>query len=77
MQQKDISITDIQSILFDKRIFTLSQAKAKIKLWGLEPIKFHETATYYRFRIQNPHMFDYLRTKRASEGILYIIGVKR
>lgn len=69
--------TEIQSVLLNKNYYTLKQAKAKIKLMGFEPIKFHETEEHYRFRIQNPRMFEHFRTKHVQDGITFIIGIKK
>lgn len=80
MSQKthhNIDKSSVQSILLDKNYFTEKQAKTKIKNLGYEPLKFHETEAYYRFRIQNPAMFLKLRSKKIQEGILFVIGVKK
>ena len=68
--------TEIQSVLLNKNYFTLRQAKAIVKDMGFEPLKFHETEEYYRFRIQNPRMFDRFRNKKIKDGITFILGIK-
>ena len=78
--------THTQSILFDKKKFTLEQAKkwikerAKKKGYILSGLDENSSGKYYRFRQYNPILnsdkFRY-RQKRIEDGIIFIIGFKK
>lgn len=72
----NILISQIQSVMLDKQYYTVKQAQAEIKKLGFEPLKYHQTENYHVFRIQNPNLFDKIRSKRVKDGILFRIGLK-
>jgi hypothetical protein len=66
----------VQSILINKHILDKRQAKRYIKRMGYTPKKkAHETKNYYRFRINNPNLFDYFVTKRINDIVTVVFGM--
>jgi len=66
--------TYVQSIIFDRKIYTLSNARGWLKLHGYEPIKQpHTTEHYHRYRIRKPDKNDNYITKDLRNGIKLII----
>ena len=67
--------SEIQSMLFDKQIYSQSQAKAFLKKNGLKPIKkVHVTKNKLRYRIRPPGKFKKFRIKKIEKGIEAVIG---
>jgi hypothetical protein len=67
--------SDIQAILFDNEIWTLSKAKRWINYHKFRPIKYpHLTKRKIRFRLKDPIQFNRLRIKKIGDGIELIIG---
>ncbi len=67
-------MSEIQSIIFEKDMFTTKKANRWLKKNKISPIKkVHETKNYYRYRITEPD-FDYYITKQLSDGIKLVIG---
>lgn len=65
----------IQSVLFDKRLWTIRTAKSWILRHRLLPLKKpHVTKHKIRFRVDDPANFVRLRTKKTNGGIEFIIG---
>lgn len=72
------TMSDVQSILFDKHYYNISSAQQELRKMGFMNIKpAHITAQYIRFRIKDPEEFKVLRTKYIKEGISFIIGVPK
>lgn len=63
----------VQSIIFDKNIFTKQKAITWLKSHKYKHKKIHETDDYYRFRQINP-IFPAYRTKQIAPGVKFIIG---
>lgn len=66
----------VQSILFDKEKFTLTEAKNWLKKHDYKSDKVDETDEYYRFRQRDPDDFDpdSFRTKEIEDGVKFIMG---
>lgn len=68
----------IQAVLFDRKIYTLASATAKIYNMGFKPIKkAHVTNDKIRFRLEDPDNFDHFVTLRKPHGIELIVGYKQ
>jgi hypothetical protein len=68
-------MSKIQSVLFNKNMWTKSQSIAKLKHMKLKNIKpVHETANFYRYRIINPSKFSRFRVIKLRHGIEFVIG---
>jgi hypothetical protein len=65
----------IQSILFDKRYFTVEQAINWLKKYRRIPTKVHETKKYYRFRQFNPDSTKKHRIITLAEGVKAVIEI--
>lgn len=71
----------IQSVIFDKKYFTPSQAMAWLRENNYKFSDIHTTERYHRFRqfepdYSNPEMM-YLTLKGKVKGIKYIIFLKK
>lgn len=68
--------THIQAVLFDKSIYTTTQARAWLKKEGIQPLKrVDNTEKYHRYRIIEPNYKKYnYRIKRSRKGIDFIIA---
>lgn len=66
----------VQSILFRKDEYSVSEAKAWLKSHGYSFHKMDETEEYYRFRQAPPGQFRRLRTETFGKGIKAILGIK-
>jgi hypothetical protein len=64
----------IQSVLFDKKFYTLKQAKNKLKSMNLTAIKLPHI--YFRFRIKDPNIFKNFVTKKINANIILVLGLK-
>ena len=66
----------IQSIIFDKNIWSLTRAKHYLLYHNLHPIKeMHETDHYYRFRLEQPRTHARYITKQIAKGLKIIISM--
>jgi hypothetical protein len=69
---------NIQSILFNKNLYTLPQAKKWISDHGYKTTFYGKladiTENYYRFRQQSPKKYNTYRTKEISKGIMLVLG---
>lgn len=64
----------IQAVLFDKTKYTEEEAMQFLRHHKLRPIKpVHITEHKLRYRLALPHFQHYI-TKRAQEGVEYVIG---
>ena len=67
---------ELQSARFHKTKFTTQQARAYLKRKNIKPIKHVDiTPYYYRYRITEP-IYDRYITKKISDGIEYVYGIK-
>lgn len=68
--------SSIQSVLFDKKIFTTTEARAWLKRNDLKPIKRVDiTKNLLRYRIQNPNKFKRFRIIEVSNStVKFVIG---
>jgi len=68
----------IQSILFDKKKWSIPEAINWLELHGHEHYKIDITKDKYRFRQYNPQPEEYYRTiKIGHRGIEFIIGFEK
>lgn len=68
-------MSKIQAVLFDKNLYNISSATAKLKDMGLVPIKKpHITENKIRFRLEEPSQFASFATFKKPNGIELIIG---
>jgi hypothetical protein len=65
---------NVQSVVFDKDMFTVAQAKAWLKKHKYKYGKVDKKANTLRFRQQDPETYSKYRTKRISDGILFVLG---
>ena len=63
----------IQSVLFDKKIYTLSQALKKLMKRGFKYYKVDDHGDYFRFRQSEPIKNKNYKTIKTGKGIKYII----
>lgn len=74
MDQKGKS-SDIQSVLFDKKLWTTRKARSWLSKKKLKRIKRVDvTENNYRYRIRPPENFKRMITKKSKSGISLIIG---
>ena len=65
----------IQSVLFDKRKFTLNTATKWIGKKRMRNLKVDITSNYLRFRQQDPKRFHFMRIKKlGNSGIKFVVG---
>lgn len=70
-------MSEVQSVLFDKKIWEPAPSNNWLKHHHLEPIKkVHITDDYLRYRINSPKKYKRFRTKRLSCGIKVVLGFK-
>lgn len=75
MKTNSIKKMYIQSILINKRLLNKVKAKEYVKKMGYKPIKkVHETKNYYRFRINDPSLFDVFVTKKINDTVTIVFG---
>ena len=68
---------DIQSVLFKRPLWTISQAKRWLTRHGFKRFDVDAKPDHYRFRqIEPEEQFDYI-TKEVDNGVKYIIIIKR
>lgn len=74
---KDGGGTQVQSILFDKKLWTEQRAREWLKKHGYHSGKIDRGANYLRFRQKDPGMFSRIRTIRpgSKAGALLSIAV--
>jgi hypothetical protein len=71
-------MSEIQSVLFNKKDFTQKQALARLKKYNMIPIKKVDiTKTKYRYRQKNPNKYKIFRIKKIKKGIEFVIGFKK
>ena len=63
----------IQSVLFDRNIWTLKKAKDWLKLRGM--FQFVDVKpNFWRFRQEDPSKFKTLKIKKIGNGIEFVLG---
>lgn len=70
-------MADIQSVVFDKNIWTLGKSKQWLinhELISENPP--YEAKTYYRYRITESERYELIKTKDVGSGIKLVIGFK-
>lgn len=65
---------NVQSIIFDKKYFTLKESENWLKYHGHKNFKVDKTQNFYRFRQLSPLMFDNFFTRNVERGVKMIIG---
>ena len=68
-------VSDIQSVMLNKNVFTLKKAQQKLKHLMLIPSKRVDiTKNFYRFRIREPELFSRFSTIEIEPGVKFVIG---
>ena len=68
----------IQSIVFEKKYFTIPQAQAWLLLHKFRGMAVDEKKNTWRFRQRNPKDFDHYSTEKIGQhGILLIMGYEK
>jgi hypothetical protein len=70
-------MSHIQAVLFRKDRWTITETKKFLSNHNIMPIKeARETKNFYRYRIEEPENFKYMRTKKLpnSNGIEFVLG---
>ena len=63
----------LQSIIFDKQLYSLREAKHWLLMHHYKPIKpVHSTTNFYRFRMSEPNPRNRYYTKHITDGIMFI-----
>ena len=62
----------VQSVIFDKKLWTIKKAERWLQSRGLKHSKVHTTDNYHRFRQYDPGDNMYY-TKMLNNGVGYII----
>jgi hypothetical protein len=69
---------NIQSIIIDKNIYTLSQANNWIKKHNYKLTFYGKpvdiTTNFYRYRQQSPKKYENYKIKEISKGIKLVLG---
>ncbi len=65
---------NIQSVLIDKRFYSLTQAINYINLHGYKLKKIDETTNFYRFRQLSPKLFKKYFIKDLHNGVKLVVG---
>ena len=68
--------SSIQSVLFDRKIFTTTEARSWLSRNNLQPIKrVDKTKNLLRYRIKNPNKFKRFRIIQAPNStVKFVIG---
>ncbi len=70
-------MSKIQSVIFNSKKFSTTQARSWLKSHSLKAIKrVDRTNNSIRYRIKKPESFKRFTTKKTSKGISIIIGFK-
>lgn len=67
----------IQSVIFNKYLWTISKANKWLHSHGLKLLKDKDvdiTKNYYRFRIKPPELFNHFFMKDLKNGVKLVIG---
>lgn len=64
----------VQSILFNRNIWTKDMAEKWLKKYDFHPIKkAHVTKNYLRYRLHSPNKKGHYVTHELHDGILFVI----
>jgi hypothetical protein len=72
-------MSEIQSIRFDKSIYTQKEAREWMKRNKLKLLKGKKVdiaKNFYKYRIRDPDDFEHFITKKIDDGLELIIGFK-
>jgi hypothetical protein len=69
-----MSTSDVHTVLFKKRYWTVPRAKQWLQEHGYISPKVHETANFYRFRQIDPKKFRSFSTVKVTPSIALVIG---
>jgi len=64
----------VQSIIFNKNMYSVNDAMHWLLIHGYRYIKVDETKSYYRFRQYNPKHNEYYRVVAITPSIKFIMG---
>lgn len=68
-------MSEIQSVLFDKKKWTIPTANEWLIYHNIKPMKMeHTTNRFYRYRIRDPTKFSRIRTIETRSGVYLLIG---
>jgi hypothetical protein len=67
-------MSEVQSVIFDRSLWSQAQAKAWLKKHGFIVAKIDKKKHFYRFRQMDTHYFDHYITKKLDDGVELIIG---
>lgn len=71
-------MSQIQSVLFDKKYWNKKNSSQWLKYHGLKPKKISlVTENFIHYRIKNSSEFKRLRTIKTDKGIDLVIGFKK
>jgi hypothetical protein len=68
---------NVQSVVFDKDMFTILQAKKWLKEHGFKYGKVDKKLNTLRFRQMDPLTYKKYRTKKIIPGILFVLGFNK
>jgi len=69
--------TNVQSIIFDKKMFTVAKAQKWLRNNKFKYTKVDKKLHTLRFRQIDPKVFKRFRTKKIANGISFVIGFKK
>lgn len=72
----DDVMSNIQSVIIDKRVYSFAQAVNYVYLHGYKLKKVDETVNFYRFRQLDPELFKKFYIKDLHNGVKLVIGVR-
>jgi len=65
--------TQVQSVLFRKGLYSITEMKAWLKKFKLKTTKHHETTNFVRWRQTKPIEGSAYRMHRAGKGIFLVL----
>jgi hypothetical protein len=68
---------EVQSVIFDKKKFTVSQAKKWLTRNNFKHGKVDVKPHYYRFRQHLPSEYKRFRMERIEPGVLFVLGFQK
>ena len=72
-------MSKIQSVLFDRKKWTMADARKWLKMNRMKPIKsVDKTTNFYRYRLYSPKKFKRFAMKPIKKhGLLFVIGFRK
>ena len=70
-----MSSSVLQAVIFPKATWSIAKSKKWLKDNSIRSVKSaRETVNFYRYRIQDPKLFDGFITKKLNNGVELVIG---